>query len=119
MHLGHVQVAAGCFQIRMAEQELYRAQVRAGFQQVRREAMSNRVRVDTFLEPGPLRSVFDCVEDALGAHRHIGGMSAASSGKQIGLGLGVHSTPVVAKLFEQLRAEHHIAILIPFLHGCG
>jgi hypothetical protein len=66
MHLGQVQVAAGCFQIRMAEQKLNGTQIGSCFEQMGGKAMAQRVRMDTFLEAGALGSVFDCVEDALG-----------------------------------------------------
>ena len=39
MCLGHVQITAGCLQIGVAEQQLNRAQVRTGFQQMGSEAM--------------------------------------------------------------------------------
>ena len=81
MHLGHVQVAAGCFQIRMAEQKLNGAQIGARFKEMGGKAMTKRVRMDMFLQAGALCGVFDGVEDALGARRHIGRVSPASPGE--------------------------------------
>src|SRR5260370_3975083 len=67
MHLGHVQVAAGGFQIRMAEQKLNGAQICARFKEMGGKAVAQRMRMDMLLQAGALCSVFDFVEDALGA----------------------------------------------------
>src|ERR1017187_7139072 len=46
MPLGQMQVDGGDLEIAMAEQDLNRAQVRAGFEKVCGEAMSQSVRMD-------------------------------------------------------------------------
>jgi hypothetical protein len=70
------------------------------------------MRVYVLLEPGAAGRVLDRVEDALGAHRHIGSMGTSSAGKQVCLRLRIHPAPVLAKLFEQPGAEHDVAVLI-------
>ena len=112
MYFGHMQVAAGCFQIRMAKQKLNGSQIGARFKEMGGKAVAKRVRMNMLLQAGALCSVFDCVEDAFGAHRHIGRVSPASTGEQVGFGLEVCRTPILAKLFEQPRAEHDVTILI-------
>jgi hypothetical protein len=76
------------------------------------KAMAQRVRMDTLGQGGALGSMFDCVENALGAHWHIGRVSTSSTKEQVGFGLERCPPPVRAKLFEQLRAEHDVAVLI-------
>src|ERR1017187_2415460 len=112
MHLRHGQVAARGFQIRMAEQKVNGAQVGTRFEEMRGEAMAKRVRMDTLLQAGALGGVFDRVEDALGAHRHIGRVSTASTGEEVGFGPETRAQPIFAKLFEQPWAKHDVAILI-------
>ena len=80
-HLGQMQVAAGGFQIRMPEQQLDSPQVRAGFQQMRCETVTQGVRVHSFPDSGPGGSVFDGVEDALAAHRHVAGVGGSATRK--------------------------------------
>ena len=82
MHVGHVQVAAGCFQIRMAKQKLNGSQIGARFKEMGGKAVAKRVRMNMLLQAGALCSVFDCVEDALGAHRHIGRVSRPPPGNK-------------------------------------
>src|ERR1022692_4257107 len=79
---------------------------------MRGEAMAKRVRMDTLLQAGALGGVFDRVEDALGAHRHIGRVSTASTGEEVGFGPETRPQPIFAKLFEQPWAKHDVAILI-------
>src|ERR1022692_3082131 len=100
MHLRHVQVAARGFQIPMAEQKLNGAQVGTRFGEMRGEAMAKRVGMDKLLQAGALGGVFGRVEDALGAHRHIGRVSTASTGEEVGFGPETRPQPIFAKLFE-------------------
>jgi hypothetical protein len=72
---------------------------------MRGEAMAKRVRMDTLLQAGALGGVFDRVEDALGAHRHIGRVSTASTGEEVGFGPETRPQPIFAKLFEQPWAK--------------
>src|SRR6266852_2783927 len=98
--LRQVQVAAGGLEIRMAEQQLNGAQIRAGFQQMSGEAVPESMRMYMLLEPGAAGRVFDRMEDALGTHRHVGGMGTSSAREQVCLRLRIHPAPVFAKLFE-------------------
>jgi len=49
-----MKVDGGLLQIAVAEQDLDRPQVRAGFDQVRRETMTQRVWVNVFAHAGAL-----------------------------------------------------------------
>src|ERR1039457_4216288 len=80
-------------------------------------AMAERVGRDTLLQAGALGGVFDRVEDALGAHRHIGRVSTASTGEEVGFGPETRAQPIFAKLFEQPWAKHDVAILIALALG--
>ena len=110
--LRQMQITAGGFQIRMAEQQLNGSQVRAGFKKVSREAVSEGMRVYTLPEPSAASRVLDCMEDTLGAHRHVGGMGTSSASKQVCFRLRIHPAPVFAKLFQQPGAKHDVAVLI-------
>ena len=111
-HLGQMKVTAGGLQIRVTEQQLNGAEVRAGLKQMRCETVPQSVRMHSFPDSGPGGSVFDGVEDGLAAHRHVAGMGASATGEQVCLWFGIRRTPVSAQFFEQPRAEHDIAILI-------
>jgi len=49
MLLREVQIDRGLFKIAMPEQDLNRTQVGAGFEQVRREAMAQGMRMDVLM----------------------------------------------------------------------
>jgi len=54
MPLRQVQIPTSCLQIGMPQQNLNSTQIRAGFEQVGCEAMPYGVRVNSFVEAGPL-----------------------------------------------------------------
>ena len=49
MLAGEVQIKRGLFEIAMSEQNLDRAEVRAGFEQMRRETVPQGVRMDVLM----------------------------------------------------------------------
>src|SRR5215831_8295006 len=68
MSLGKVQVAAGRFQIGVAEQQLNGTQIRARFEKVGSEAVPEGVRVDALVESCPRGRLLHGVPHALGGH---------------------------------------------------
>src|SRR5260370_117715 len=68
--------------------------------------VSKGVGVDVLFYAGAPGSVFDCVEYALGAHRYIGRMSAASPGKQVSFGLELGVPVIFAEFLQQPGTEH-------------
>src|ERR1019366_8873871 len=85
---------------------------------MRGEAMAKRVRMDTLLQAGTRGGVFDRVEDALGAHRHVGRVSTACTGEEVGFGPETRPQPIFAKLFEQPWAKQRRDPHCPCLGGC-
>src|ERR1035437_1491866 len=111
MPLGQMQIDGRYFEVSMAEQYLDGAQVGAGFKQVCGEAMSQSVRMDV-----PVREAGALGSDLAGSPENLGGDWIACgmptvAGKQPLLRLAPESAPVSAQRFEQLRAEHYIAVL--------
>src|SRR5450631_4124658 len=111
MPLRQMQVNGGDLEIAMAEQDLNRAQVRAGFEKVCGEAMSQSVRMDVpVIEAGSFGSNLAGTPQDLGGHR-LAGCVPTVAGKEPLLRLAPESAPVSAQRIEQLRAEHYIAVL--------
>jgi hypothetical protein len=102
------RIARRRIDVAMAEQSLNDANIDLLFQQMRREAVSQRVHGDIFIEAGRLGSV---VEDPL---QRSGGnrLQRIGAGKEPMGRLG--SLSIVAKDAEQLLGEHHVAILASF-----
>ena len=76
MQLGKVQVNRGLLQIAMAEQNLNRAQIRSVFEQVRREAVPQRVRMNIIPESRSLCCLPASMPDYLGVDRPLSGVPA-------------------------------------------
>src|ERR1035438_2528185 len=111
MPLGQMQVDGRYFEVSMAEQDLNRAQVRAGFEKVCGEAMSQSVRMDVpVIEAGSFGSNLAGSPQDLGGHR-LAGCVPTVAGKEPLLRLAPESAPVSAQRIEQLWAEHYIAVL--------
>src|SRR5271170_4073808 len=111
MPLGQMQVDGGDLKVAMAEQYLDGAQIGAGFKKVSRETMAQSVGMNApVVEAGAFSSDLAGSPEDLGGHRMAGGVPAVA-GKQPLLRLAPESSPVGAKLLEQLRAEHDVAVL--------
>jgi len=111
MPLGQVQVDGRYFKVAMTKQDLNGAQVGAGFEKVRGEAMSQGVGMNAaVVEAGALGSDLAGRPQDLGGHR-LAGCVPAVAGKQPLLGLAPETAPVGAQFFEQPGAEHDIAVL--------
>jgi hypothetical protein len=92
----------------MTEQNLNDPDVRSAFQEMRREAMAQRVQRDPFGQTGGIdrrsaRSV---------QHRRINRVLFIPPGKEIGRWPG--EPPISAQNAEQLRRQHHVAIFRAF-----
>src|ERR1700688_2278786 len=92
----------------MAHQQLNRAQVGAGFEQVRRIAVPQRVRVDLLLESGARGGDVAGMPDGLVGDGLVYASLARGAGKEIATRL--LPPPPAAQLFEQLRRERHIPV---------
>src|ERR1700677_802499 len=106
-----MQVDRSYFEVSMAEQDLNGAQVGAGFKKMCGEAMTQSVRMDA-----PMLKARTFSSDLAGSPEDLGGDGIpcrvpAVAGKQPLLRLAPETSPVDAKLLQQLRAEHDIAVL--------
>src|SRR5271163_455948 len=110
MPLGEMQVDSGDLEVAMAEQDLYRAQVRAGFEKVCGETMPQGVGMNA-----PVIEACALGGDLAGTPKNLGSDRVACrvpaiAGKQPLLRLAPESSPVDAKFLEQLQAKHDIAV---------
>ena len=92
----------------MAHQQLNRAQVGAGFEQVRRKAVPQCMRMDLLREPCARSRCAACVPDGLVGDGLVGATLTRGAGKEIATRL--LPPPPAAQFFEQLRRERHIAV---------
>src|ERR1700739_902307 len=92
----------------MAHQQLNRAQVSAGFEQVRRKAVPQCVRMDLLLESGVRGRDVAGVPDGLVRDGLVYAALARGAGEEGSARL--LPSPPTARLFEQLRRERHIAV---------
>ena len=107
MTFGKMQVEGGFFQIVMPQQQLNRAQVGTGFEQVGGETMAQRVRMNLLRgQTGSLCGVTTGVPDSFGRDGTIRGVAASTRKQPLG-GLVFESAPVVAQSVQELGAEHH------------
>ena len=91
-----VQIDRGLLEITMPEQDLDRAQIRTGFEQMRREAVPERMRMDVLvLQAGAYRGLPARRPEHLGRDRPAGRMLPVA-GKQPHRGLAPKPTPVRA-----------------------
>src|SRR5260370_9808265 len=98
-----MQVDGGLFEIAMAQQDLKGAQMRSCFEQMRGEAVAQRVRVYGFLESGPSSGSFTGMVDRLGSDGPITGVSMPAR-KQPDTGLSAQPVPVLPEFVKQLWA---------------
>src|SRR6201984_239688 len=73
------------------------------------KAMTQRVRVDSMAEAGALGGSVTRMPNRFRVDRAIGSMPAVA-GKEPVAGFSPQPTPVLAQFFEQLGAEHDIAV---------
>src|ERR1700758_3618389 len=101
MPAGQMQIDGRLFQITVSEQQLDGAQVCACLQQVRRETMSKRVRVDlTMRKSGALGSVLTGIPKNLGGNGTTSRMPPVPGEQPLGR-LAAKSAPVGTKRVEQ------------------
>ena len=105
---GQVQVDGGVSELGMSEKNLDGAQVGAGFQHVRCETMSQRMRRYVLGDAGTLGGLVHSLPDDLLRNGHISPPALHRTWEQIGLGL--HPAPVLAQGLQQLRGQQHVAI---------
>lgn len=77
------------------------------------EAVSQRMRMDFLADTRPLGGLLAGIPDGLGADGTIGGMRAPA-GKQPVCRFALQPMPVLSQGFQQLRAEHNVAIFAAF-----
>jgi hypothetical protein len=80
---------------------------------MRGETVAQRVRVDDFLEGGPLGGSFAGMVDGLGRDGLITGASIPAR-KQPFTGLSSQPAPVLAEFVEQHRTEHYVPVFAAF-----
>lgn len=101
----------GCFfQITMPQQNLDRSEIGAGFQQMRGEAVSQRVRMDILAQAGARRCSPAGQPDDLGGDRMVGCVPAIAW-KQPHLRFSSQGAPVLPQGFQQLGAQHDVTVL--------
>src|ERR1700687_194862 len=97
----------------MPKQDLDRAQISSGFEQVSREAMAQGVRMDVLmLEAGAERGLLARSPQHLGGDRTARRMPPVAGKQPLG-GLVPKPAPVAAQRFEQRRTQHHVPVLAP------
>ena len=102
-----MEVEAGAAETGMPQQELDAAQVNPRFEQMRREAMAQEMRINHLRELGGVAGLCADMGDA-----HAGdGLGDAVAGKEPGLEL--IELPVAPQQRQQVRREHHQAIAFP------
>jgi hypothetical protein len=106
--MGYVEVEACAAETRVAEEELDAAQVDAGFEQMRREAVTKQMGINGL---GQLSHAAGLAADMGDAHTSDG-LGDTVSGKEPGLEL--IELPLASQQREQIGGEHHEAITLPF-----
>ena len=112
MPLRKMQIDDRVLQVRVSEQQLDGAQIGAGFEQVRREAVAKQMRGDALRDAGVPGRLLTCAPDSFDRDRHVGSPALLVAWKQIGLRL--HPAPVLAQGLQQLRAQRHVAVASAF-----
>src|SRR6266567_7816638 len=106
-----MQIDGGDFKVAMAEQYLDGAQVGAGFKKMGRETMAQSVGMNApVVEAGAFGSDLAGRPEDLGSDR-VACRVPAVAGEEPLLGLAPESAPVRAQFFQQLGAEHDVAVL--------
>src|SRR5579864_4879364 len=109
MKLRKMEVNRGFLQIAMTEQNLNGAQIRSGFEQVRRETVPQGVRMNLQTEPRP----FGCFPASLPDHFRVDGRFPRVppvAGEQPDLRSAPKSAPERSEFLQQLRTKHDISI---------
>ena len=110
MLLRQMQIDGCYFEITVSEQYLDGAQVGASFEKMCGEAMPQGMWVNVLMcEAGAFGGNLAGTPQHLGGDRITCGVPAVA-GKESLLWLAPESAPVCAQFFEELRAEHDIAI---------
>jgi hypothetical protein len=106
-----VQVDHGLFEVTMPEQHLDGAKVRASFEEMRCEAVPERMRMDVLvLQTGANSGLPTGRPQDLGRDRAARCMPSVA-GKQPHRWLVPKPTPVGTQCLEQRRTEHHVPVL--------
>src|SRR5271163_1307950 len=108
MPLGEMEIDGRILEPLMAHQQLNGAQVGAGFEEMRRKAVPQHVRMDLLRECGACSRDAASVPDGLVRDGLIDAALTCRAGEQIAMRL--LPSPPAAQFFEQLRGERHIPI---------
>ena len=100
---GKVQVDSGGLDIHVPHEQLDGSQIRAGFEQVRRVTMPQRVRCDALADPGAFGRLANRHPDDLRCDGLVDAPVVDRAGEQIRL--GTHPTVVLAQRLEKLPAQ--------------
>jgi hypothetical protein len=84
----------------MAHQQLNRAQVSPGLEQMRSEGVSQGVRMDVLFDARTLGRLPYSVEYAFGLHGPVTFLSGSLIGEQVCLRFRLNQPPVIAQLLE-------------------
>jgi len=104
--------------VAVTEQLLNDTQVSSPADQVRRETMPQRVRVNVLMrEPSTLSRVLTCIPDDLSRDRPSSRMPTVAGEKPLGR-LATKSAPVIAKCIEQSLTQHHVTVAVRARRNC-
>ncbi len=104
-----MQIDSRLLQVAMTEQDLDRAQVRAGFKQMRSEAVAQQVGMNSFVDAGPLGCDAASLIGDIEADRRSAGVPRPSR-KQPLFGFAIQAPQMFAQDEQQLRGEHHVTV---------
>ena len=104
-----MQVKRGLFQIAMTEQQLDCSQIGTRLEQMSREAVPKRVRMDLISKPRPCRSLAASSPDYLCDNRLVAGVPAVAW-RSPDFWFLSKSAHISLQLLQQDRAQHDIAI---------
>src|ERR1700733_1157921 len=97
-----MQIDSGVLDVGVAEQQLDRAEIGSGFEQMRGIGMPQGVRADFFLDASAPDSFSTGMPDAFSSNRHVLAVVGSSGWKQIRPRL--LPAPILAQSLQQLWA---------------
>ena len=107
-----MQVDDGVLQLHVSEQHLNGAQIRSGFEHMRRIAVAKQMRGDAFLDPGVLGRFLAGLPDVFVVIGTSARQPFSIAGEQPRLRL--HPAPVLTECFKQFPAQWHIPVASAF-----
>src|SRR5918998_607999 len=110
---GQVRVELGGADASMAEQRLDHAQVCSALEQMRREAVTERVRRDALGDAGGLRPALDELPDRLASHARPAPTDEHSGRRSAGGPLAARPRAIPMQPLTGLLPHRHAPLLVP------